>query len=924
MADATQARDRLAGLADQVTGLVAPVLAARTDQARHQATVEENTTAAATLTAITVPDGLTARDAALAAARGEHDTSAKRAQQASADLTDAIAAQDAGPQRPALETVERLYTDQAQVAADLTGAQQAAETTKAAADAAQKADTAAADALREARTVLEQAHADRDATAGEVTRLTDLVARLRAVTVPADLEQVAAAATDAAAQVAAAEQVLADAKSSAARAATGCEGLPDPRTLTVLETDLETLTGRVRVWDENRTRLTELDRTVQDTQATLTRAQTARDAAWATLEQARTDDAAATLRPTLVLGHECPVCTHTVTELPPPANAAGVEAATGTWQHAEQALTAAETTHRAAATDAAKLRDRVDAQHADLIDLVTRFTGSVASVAADAGLTEQPLVADDWSLSVTSVDELAATATKTLAMVGQRCAEAFADRTRTASAVDVADQTLTTARKAAQARQQQADALRTMLVRTHAGVEADGAPPVSADTIPDAVAGWRALDAWCRESATTTEKHAAPAARAAADAAERTHRQAGATFTRAEQAAAKTSRAARDAAAAAAAEQARVEHLTRRRTELAEQLTGAPASADLPDLLTQADRLAAERSAAAAAQNTARRAADETQQRVQDAQQAVAADRDALGTARDLAAAWGPPTFDGTRLADDLAGCWTDLAAWAQQAAKKARTDATAAQKAAAASGRDADRLLAALTAELHQHDLPTTEVADDPRAAERLVAVAHTQAAGRVETLTKEREQVGDLEAKRAAATERALVAGELRALLRSDKFQQWLATAALDTLVAGASDGLRQLSDGQFTLTHDKGDFFVIDHFDADSSRSVKTLSGGETFQASLALALALSEQLAALAIGGSARLDSIFLDEGFGTLDPESLETVAATLETLAQGDRMVGVVTHVAALAERTPVRFSVSHDHRTSRIEREAL
>jgi len=100
------------------------------------------------------------------------------------------------------------------------------------------------------------------------------------------------------------------------------------------------------------------------------------------------------------------------------------------------------------------------------------------------------------------------------------------------------------------------------------------------------------------------------------------------------------------------------------------------------------------------------------------------------------------------------------------------------------------------------------------------------------------------------------------------------------------------------------------------------VRTLSGGETFQASLALALALSSQMSTLAAAGAARLDSIFLDEGFGTLDPETLEVVAATLETLAQGQRMVGVVTHVAALADRVPVRFVVSRNARTSTVTRE--
>ena len=69
-------------------------------------------------------------------------------------------------------------------------------------------------------------------------------------------------------------------------------------------------------------------------------------------------------------------------------------------------------------------------------------------------------------------------------------------------------------------------------------------------------------------------------------------------------------------------------------------------------------------------------------------------------------------------------------------------------------------------------------------------------------------------------------------------------------------------------------------------------------------------------------AARLDSIFLDEGFGSLDPESLEVVALTLERLAQGDRLVGVVTHVAALAERVPTRFVVARDSRSSSVRRE--
>ena len=113
---------------------------------------------------------------------------------------------------------------------------------------------------------------------------------------------------------------------------------------------------------------------------------------------------------------------------------------------------------------------------------------------------------------------------------------------------------------------------------------------------------------------------------------------------------------------------------------------------------------------------------------------------------------------------------------------------------------------------------------------------------------------------------------------------------------------------------------DIEVIDHNDADSTRPVRTLSGGETFQASLALALALSRQVASLAASGAAKLESIFLDEGFGTLDETSLDVVAATLENLA-GERMVGVITHVPALADRIPVRFQVTRTGARSHIER---
>jgi exonuclease SbcC len=90
----------------------------------------------------------------------------------------------------------------------------------------------------------------------------------------------------------------------------------------------------------------------------------------------------------------------------------------------------------------------------------------------------------------------------------------------------------------------------------------------------------------------------------------------------------------------------------------------------------------------------------------------------------------------------------------------------------------------------------------------------------------------------------------------------------------------------------------------------RSAKTLSGGETFLASLALALALSERLPELRSASAVALESLFLDEGFGTLDREKLDTVIEVLQALRMEERMVGIITHVPELANEIPHRIEV--------------
>ncbi|MDP2104351.1 MAG: SbcC/MukB-like Walker B domain-containing protein, partial [Desulfobulbaceae bacterium] len=92
------------------------------------------------------------------------------------------------------------------------------------------------------------------------------------------------------------------------------------------------------------------------------------------------------------------------------------------------------------------------------------------------------------------------------------------------------------------------------------------------------------------------------------------------------------------------------------------------------------------------------------------------------------------------------------------------------------------------------------------------------------------------------------------------------------------------------------------IIDTYQADAIRPTGTLSGGEEFLVSLALALGLAR------LSGQSRIDSLFLDEGFGTLDTETLETALSALSALHETGKTIGVISHVDALKERIPVQI----------------
>ena len=144
------------------------------------------------------------------------------------------------------------------------------------------------------------------------------------------------------------------------------------------------------------------------------------------------------------------------------------------------------------------------------------------------------------------------------------------------------------------------------------------------------------------------------------------------------------------------------------------------------------------------------------------------------------------------------------------------------------------------------------------------------------------------------------------LAADLRSDRFIKFVLEESFQELALRASEELSRVSGGRYSLKASGYDFQVIDHANADECRSVVTLSGGESFLASLSLALAFAgsiRDLAGDALG--ARLESVFIDEGFGSLDPDVLDVVADGLERVQEDRRQVGIITHVPSLASRIP-------------------
>ena len=159
---------------------------------------------------------------------------------------------------------------------------------------------------------------------------------------------------------------------------------------------------------------------------------------------------------------------------------------------------------------------------------------------------------------------------------------------------------------------------------------------------------------------------------------------------------------------------------------------------------------------------------------------------------------------------------------------------------------------------------------------------------------------------------------------------FERYVQGRFFRQIVARANHRLYQMTNGRFQLAmqetaqNNRGktglDLDVIDHY-TGKRRSVKTLSGGEAFQASLSLALGLSDVVQRRS--GGIQLDALFLDEGFGTLDEEALRQAIGTLQRLADGQKMVGIISHVAELKEAIGRKIIVTATAQGSTLEIQA-
>ena len=191
------------------------------------------------------------------------------------------------------------------------------------------------------------------------------------------------------------------------------------------------------------------------------------------------------------------------------------------------------------------------------------------------------------------------------------------------------------------------------------------------------------------------------------------------------------------------------------------------------------------------------------------------------------------------------------------------------------------------------------------------------------LETVTGRLARLGSLAEQHAKLAAQLEVLGRVADVAngkneRNMSLQRFVLAARLEEVAEAASHRLQVMSRGRFRLRHDTTvgnrnqaaglGLVVEDAWTGVTDRPVAALSGGESFLASLSLALGLSDVV--LRRSGGLSLDSLFVDEGFGSLDEDTLDDAIRALEALRENGRLVGVISHVPELRRRIPARIEV--------------
>lgn len=206
----------------------------------------------------------------------------------------------------------------------------------------------------------------------------------------------------------------------------------------------------------------------------------------------------------------------------------------------------------------------------------------------------------------------------------------------------------------------------------------------------------------------------------------------------------------------------------------------------------------------------------------------------------------------------------------------------------------------------IYEEAVTNCEMLDHEKREKEEILIATRQEIKRMEEHLKQQSEIRKVISE---IEHRLAILEDLRSVTRGKRFVEFLATERLRYISKSASKRLYEITNGNYELEiNEDGEFIIRDNKNGGVRRQTATLSGGETFVTSLALALALSAEIQ---LKGTAPLELFFLDEGFGSLDDMLLDIVMESLEKIHNDHLKVGIISHVESVKARVPIRLMVT-------------